>query len=159
MGGPSSPQVQRSPHESPWVGCSSFVDNVGNLAHLHERDTSFALISRAPYAELAAYRERLSWDVAWYSSEGSALGRDFGTTTAGGDEASSSACCCATAGRSRTYETAPRGVARLRLDFNLLDLTPYGRQETWEDSPAGWPQGGRTRGGGGTTSTRGRRSD
>jgi predicted dithiol-disulfide oxidoreductase (DUF899 family) len=31
-------------------------------------------------------------------------------------------------------------VDRLRLDFNLLDLTPYGRQEAWEDSPAGWPQ-------------------
>ena len=40
----------------------------------------------------------------------------------------------------RTYFTTARGVDRLRLDFNLLDLTPYGRQEAWEDSPAGWPQ-------------------
>jgi predicted dithiol-disulfide oxidoreductase (DUF899 family) len=40
----------------------------------------------------------------------------------------------------RTYATTGRGVDRLRLDFNLLDLTPYGRQEEWEDSPDGWPQ-------------------
>jgi predicted dithiol-disulfide oxidoreductase (DUF899 family) len=40
----------------------------------------------------------------------------------------------------RTYFTNGRGVDRLRLDFNLLDLTPYGRQEAWEDSPAGWPR-------------------
>jgi predicted dithiol-disulfide oxidoreductase (DUF899 family) len=40
----------------------------------------------------------------------------------------------------RTYFTSARGVDRLRLDFNLLDLTPLGRQETWEDSPEGWPQ-------------------
>ncbi|MCW2864056.1 MAG: hypothetical protein JWP48_5764, partial [Actinoallomurus sp.] len=40
----------------------------------------------------------------------------------------------------RTYFTNGRGVDRLRLDFNLLDLTPYGRQEEWEDSPEGWPQ-------------------
>jgi predicted dithiol-disulfide oxidoreductase (DUF899 family) len=40
----------------------------------------------------------------------------------------------------RTYFTTARGVDRLRLDFNLLDLTPYGRQEAWEDSPIGWPQ-------------------
>jgi predicted dithiol-disulfide oxidoreductase (DUF899 family) len=39
-----------------------------------------------------------------------------------------------------TYRTNARGVDRLRLDFNLLDLTPYGRQEEWEDSPEGWPQ-------------------
>jgi predicted dithiol-disulfide oxidoreductase (DUF899 family) len=40
----------------------------------------------------------------------------------------------------RSYVTTARGVDRLRIDFNLLDLTPFGRQEEWEDSPAGWPQ-------------------
>ena len=40
----------------------------------------------------------------------------------------------------RSYVTSSRGVDRLRLDFNLLDLTPFGRQEEWEDSPEGWPQ-------------------
>ena len=40
----------------------------------------------------------------------------------------------------RSYFTTARGVDRLRTDFNLLDLTPLGRQEAWEDSPTGWPQ-------------------
>jgi predicted dithiol-disulfide oxidoreductase (DUF899 family) len=40
----------------------------------------------------------------------------------------------------RSYFTTARGVDRLRMDFNLLDLTPLGRQEAWEDSPEGWPQ-------------------
>lgn len=40
----------------------------------------------------------------------------------------------------RSYFTTARGVDRLRLDFNLLDLTPYGRQEQFEDSPEGRPQ-------------------
>lgn len=40
----------------------------------------------------------------------------------------------------RSYVTQARWVDRLRPDFNLLDLTPYGRQEEWEDSPEGWPQ-------------------
>lgn len=127
--------------KSPCAGCSSFVDNVGNLAHLHARDTSFALISRAPYAQLADYRERMGWKVPWYSSQGSTLGRDLGTTTADGRETFKLSVLLSDGGEIfRTYETAARGVDRLRLDFNLLDLTPYGRQETWEDSPEGWRQ-------------------
>jgi predicted dithiol-disulfide oxidoreductase (DUF899 family) len=40
----------------------------------------------------------------------------------------------------RTYSTTARGVDRLLFTNNILDLTPYGRQEEWEDSPPGWPQ-------------------
>jgi predicted dithiol-disulfide oxidoreductase (DUF899 family) len=40
----------------------------------------------------------------------------------------------------RTYNTTNRGVDRLLFVNNILDLTPYGRQEDWEDSPPGWPQ-------------------
>jgi predicted dithiol-disulfide oxidoreductase (DUF899 family) len=40
----------------------------------------------------------------------------------------------------RTYSTTARGVDRLVFLHNILDLSPYGRQEDWEDSPAGWPQ-------------------
>ena len=49
-------------------GCSMFVDQVGHLAHLHARDTSFVLVSRAPVAVLEAYRKRMGWSVPWYSS-------------------------------------------------------------------------------------------
>src|ERR671931_30484 len=46
-------------------GCSMFVDQVGHLAHLHARDTSFALVSRAPFEKLEAYRARMGWDIPW----------------------------------------------------------------------------------------------
>jgi predicted dithiol-disulfide oxidoreductase (DUF899 family) len=118
-------------------GCSGFTDNIGHLAHLHARDTSLVLVSNAPLSEIEPYRKRMGWTVPWYS----ALGHDFSAE-------------CGVAGGSfglsvllrdgdrffRTYFTTSRGVDRLRIDFNLLDLTPYGRQETWEDSPKGWPQ-------------------
>ena len=79
---------------------------------------------------------RMGWTVPWYSSHGSTfnddlgLGGGFGLSVLlrDGDEV------------FRTYFTNGRGVDRLQLDFNLLDLTPYGRQEAWEDSPEGWPQ-------------------
>jgi predicted dithiol-disulfide oxidoreductase (DUF899 family) len=40
----------------------------------------------------------------------------------------------------QTYFTTNRGGDRVRFDSNMLDLTPHGRQEEWEDSPEGWPQ-------------------
>src|ERR687887_2269954 len=44
-------------------GCSMFVDQVGHLAHLHARDTSFAAVSRAPIAKIEAYRKRMGWAI------------------------------------------------------------------------------------------------
>src|SRR5213595_1542016 len=49
-------------------GCSMFVDQIGHLAHLHVRDTSFALVSRAPMTKIEAYRKRMGWTIPWYSS-------------------------------------------------------------------------------------------
>lgn len=117
-------------------GCSSFMDNVGHLAHLNARDTSFALVYRGPLAEIEAFKARMGWTVPLYSSYGNdfeadcGLGGGFGLSVflRDGDRV------------YRTYFTAGRGVDRLRIDFNFLDLTPFGRQETWEDSPEGWPQ-------------------
>jgi predicted dithiol-disulfide oxidoreductase (DUF899 family) len=59
-------------------GCSMFVDQIGHPAHLHARDTSFALVSRAPLAKIAAYRERMGWTIPWYSSFESDFNVDFG---------------------------------------------------------------------------------
>src|SRR5215211_6038688 len=59
-------------------GCSMFVDQVGHLAHLHARDTSFALVSRAPLQRLEAYRRRMGWQIPWYSSAHSDFNVDFG---------------------------------------------------------------------------------
>ncbi|MGH8760937.1 MAG: DUF899 family protein [Burkholderiales bacterium] len=52
-----------------------FVDQVGHLAHLHARDTSFALVSIAPLAKIEAYKKRMGWTIPWYSSAGSDLNR------------------------------------------------------------------------------------
>ena len=129
-------------------GCSMFVDQVGHLAHLHARDTSFAVVSRAPIEKIAAYKERMRWTFPWVSSFSSDFNVDFGLgpetpqedvyqdgETFGlsvflrdGDEV------------YRTYFTDGRGVEALGSVWTLLDLTPLGRQETWEDSPAGYPQ-------------------
>jgi predicted dithiol-disulfide oxidoreductase (DUF899 family) len=128
------------PGEDPCTGCSSFTDNVGNLSHLHARDTTFALMSRAPLDELQEYEQRMGWDLPWYSSYGNDFNRDFGLTTDAGETFGLNVYLRDGDDVFLTYRTNARGVDRLRLDFNLLDLTPYGRQEEWEDSPEGWPQ-------------------
>jgi predicted dithiol-disulfide oxidoreductase (DUF899 family) len=128
------------PGEDPCTGCSSFTDNVGNLSHLHARDTTFALMSRAPLDELLEYEQRMGWDLPWYSSHGNDFNRDFGLTTDAGETFGLNAYLRDGDDVFLIYRTNARGVDRLRLDFNLLDLTPYGRQEEWEDSPEGWPQ-------------------
>ena len=130
-------------------GCSMFIDQVGHLAHLHARDTSFAIVSRAPLDKIEAYRNRMGWEIPWYSSFESDFNVDFGRSpetpqvgvyqdgesfglsvfVRGGDEV------------FRTYFTTNRGVEALGGVWALLDLTPLGRQEQWEDSPAGYPQG------------------
>jgi predicted dithiol-disulfide oxidoreductase (DUF899 family) len=121
-------------------GCTFFVDQVGHLAHLHARDTSFALVSLAPLDRLVAYRKRMGWAVPWYSSAGTAFNRDFGVTTDRGETFGLSVLLRDGGTIYRTYFTAGRGVEALGSTWTFLDLTPYGRQETWEDSPAGWPQ-------------------
>jgi predicted dithiol-disulfide oxidoreductase (DUF899 family) len=121
-------------------GCSSFTDNVGHLAHLHARDTSFALVSRAPLSEIQATKQRMGWTVPWVSSFGSTFNEDLGLTRRGEDSFGLSVLLRDGDRIFRTYFTSARGVDRLRFDFNLLDLTPLGRQEDWEDSPEGWPQ-------------------
>jgi predicted dithiol-disulfide oxidoreductase (DUF899 family) len=97
-------------------------------------------MSLAPRAELEAFEERMGWDLTWYSSFASSFNRDLGLTTESGETFGLHVYLRDGDDVFLTYRTAARGVDRLRLDFNLLVLTPYGRQETWEDSPEGWPQ-------------------
>jgi predicted dithiol-disulfide oxidoreductase (DUF899 family) len=123
------------PGGDPCGGCSFFTDNVGHLAHLHARDTTFALVSRAPQGEIAAVKARMGWDIPWYSSADD-FSADCGITDGfglsiflrDGDRV------------FRTYFTSGRGVEMLGSTWTFLDLTPLGRQESWEDSPAGYPQ-------------------
>ena len=121
-------------------GCSLVVDQICHLAHLHARDTSFVLVSRAPLARLKAYQKRMGWSIPWYSSEGSDFNVDFGVTTKEGETFGLSAFLRDGENIFHTYFTGDRGVEALGPVFSLLDVTPLGRQEDWEDSPAGYPQ-------------------
>jgi predicted dithiol-disulfide oxidoreductase (DUF899 family) len=121
-------------------GCSMFADQISELAHFHARNTSFALVSRAPIANIEAYRRRMGWSVPWFSSSGSDFNRDFGVTTDKGDTFGLSVFLRDGGRVYRTYFTNGRGVEALGSLWSFLDLTPLGRQEDWEDSPPGWPQ-------------------
>jgi predicted dithiol-disulfide oxidoreductase (DUF899 family) len=142
--------------------CSFIVDGIGHLAHLHARDTTLALISRAPYPQLAAYRERMGWAVPWYSSAGSSFNYDFHVTvdpavapveynfrdeqqlleTEGeswrdwaGDMPGISTFLRDGDRVFHTYSTYARGLDALASTYNWLDLTVLGRQEDWEEPP------------------------
>jgi predicted dithiol-disulfide oxidoreductase (DUF899 family) len=121
-------------------GCTMFVDNLGNLVQLGERDTSFALVSLAPLPNIEAYKKRKGWTAPWFSSGGSDFNRDFGITTDEGETFGLSVFIRDGDSIFRTYFTAGRGVEMLGTSRSFLDLTPLGRQEAWEDSPAGYPQ-------------------
>lgn len=121
-------------------GCSMFVDQIGHLAHLHARDISFALVSRAPLANIQRYKQRMGWILPWFSSAGSDFNADFGVTTDESETFGLSVFLREGDEVFRTYQTDGRGCEALGSVWTLLDLTPLGRQEKWEDSPAGWPQ-------------------
>jgi predicted dithiol-disulfide oxidoreductase (DUF899 family) len=121
-------------------GCSMVVDQVGHLAHFHARDTSFALVSRAPLANIEPFKERMGWTIPWYSSAGSDFNVDFGLTTEKGETFGLSVFLRDGDDVYRTYFTDRRGVEALGSVWTFLDLTPLGRQETWENSPEGNPQ-------------------
>jgi predicted dithiol-disulfide oxidoreductase (DUF899 family) len=117
-------------------GCSMVVDNLGHPAHLHARDTSLVLVSRdAPVDGIEEFKERMGWTQPWYSdpgrfSDACGITRFFGLSVflRDGDRV------------FRTYFTTGRGVESLGTNWMLLDVTPLGRQEDWEDSPEGYPQ-------------------
>jgi predicted dithiol-disulfide oxidoreductase (DUF899 family) len=129
-------------------GCSMFVDQIGHLAHLHARDTSFALVSRAPLAKITAYKKRMGWTIPWYSSFESDFNVDFGVSPEtpqpdvyqDGESFGLSVFLHDGDDVFRSYFTTHRGVEALGSVWTFLDLTPLGRQEEWEDSPAGYPQ-------------------
>lgn len=121
-------------------GCSLMADHIGPLSHLHAKDTSLTLISRAPLPKLLAFRERMGWRLPWVSSAGSTFNDDFRATVDGQERHSISVFLRDGERVFHTWQTFDRGEEPFMVVFDLLDLTPYGRQETWEDSPPGWPQ-------------------
>jgi predicted dithiol-disulfide oxidoreductase (DUF899 family) len=121
-------------------GCCMFTDQISELAHLHARDTTMAIVSLSEYPDLAALRERMGWQMPFYSSAGQDPGADF-AAACGTSEGFGLSVFLRDGDRVfRTYFTSDRGVEAVGTVWSLLDRTPLGRQESWEDTPAGRPQ-------------------
>lgn len=116
-------------------GCSLGADQVGHLAHLNARDTTLAYVSRAPQPDIARLKSRMGWEMPWYTiTDG--FDADFGV-----DEWHGHNVFIRDGGQIfRTYFIDNRGDEQMGTVWSYLDVTPLGRQETWEDSPEGYPQ-------------------
>jgi predicted dithiol-disulfide oxidoreductase (DUF899 family) len=117
-------------------GCTAFTKNVADLDDLADTGVSWVTVSNMPLAQIEGYKAQMGWTLPFVSSHGTSFSADCGVDGGfmltvffrdGTDV-------------YRTYNTTARGVDRLLFVHNVLDLCPYGRQQDWEDSPAGWPQ-------------------
>ena len=143
--------------------CTAGTDELspGFVEHLHVRDTSYAMVSRAPLAKLERWKKMRGWDIAWYSSFGSDFNYDFGVTidesVNGGEynfrtkaefeamgseffdspqpfEMPGRSCFLLVDGRVfHTYSQYARGLESTGGSYYFLDLTVLGRQEEWEE--------------------------
>jgi predicted dithiol-disulfide oxidoreductase (DUF899 family) len=119
-------------------GCTFYTSQVRELSFIHSRDVTYATFCQGPYEQSARYRYFMGFDMPWYSAQGASLaalliGRRVGMMHI---------VCYLRQGSKvfETYWTTRRGVEAMDNSYRLLDLTVYGRQEPWEDSPTGWPQ-------------------
>ena len=117
-------------------GCTFSTCHMHTLDYLHARDVTYAVFSQGPYPESAAFREFMGYPWPWYSAAESdpalADGRGFGFIA-----------CYLRDDDGQVYETywtTDRGTEALMTSYHALDLTVFGRQERWEDSPQGWPR-------------------
>ncbi|MCV7350012.1 DUF899 domain-containing protein [Mycobacterium parmense] len=116
-------------------GCSMIADHIGHLAHLNARDTTLVFASRAPQPDIERLKARMGWDMPWYTITDD-FDSDFGV-----DEWHGTNAFIRDGDRVfRTYFVNNRGDEVLGNTWSFLDLTALGRQEDWEDSPAGYPQ-------------------
>ncbi|WP_261129857.1 DUF899 domain-containing protein [Bacillus sp. Marseille-Q3570] len=124
-------------------GCTFSTTHINELSYLNSRDVSYATFCQGPYEESSRYRDFMGWTVPWYSvpqdtADQLIVDRHFGILVSylrDGDKV------------YETYWTTGRGNERMAPSYGLLDLTIYGRQEFWEDSPEGWPQRWGSKGG------------
>ena len=118
-------------------GCTGFTKNVADLEDLADTDVSWVTVSDMPLAQIQRYKAEMGWTLPFVSSRGTSFAADCGSADGG---FMLSVFLRDGADVYRTYSTTARGVDRLLFVHNILDLTPYGRQQAWEDSPPGWPQ-------------------
>ena len=118
-------------------GCTWVTSQVRELSYIHSRDVTYATFCQGPYEESARYRNFMGWEMPWYSA------KDSLTSLLAGRRANTMYIVCYLRQGSdvfETYWTTLRGVEAMDNNYALLDMTVYGRQETWENSPAGWPK-------------------
>src|SRR5580704_14720053 len=121
-------------------GCTWVTSQVRELSYIHARDVTYATFCKGPYEESARYRDFMGWEMPWYSAPWDSLD----TLLVGRPVGMMYIVCYLRQGPKvfETYWTTIRGVEAMDNSYRLLDLTVYGRQEMWEDSPTGWPQTG-----------------
>lgn len=121
------------------TGCSLMADHVGELSHLHARDTTLVYTSRGAQQDISRIKERMGWSIPWYTiieESGTAFDTAFDVDQWHGTNA------FIRDGEQiyRTYFVNNRGDEVFGNTWSYLDITALGRQESWEDSPAGYPQ-------------------
>lgn len=119
-------------------GCTGFTSQFTRLDVLRNYDARFVVVTQGPIDEALAYRRRVGNTMDWYCTANSPFGTDVGAPAGGGFAVN---VFLRDGDRVfRTWHTEGRGTEQLSHTFALIDLLPYGRQEEWQDSPAGWPQ-------------------
>jgi predicted dithiol-disulfide oxidoreductase (DUF899 family) len=124
----------------PWSeqceGCTFSTCHMQMLDYLHARDITYAVFSEGSYSDSAPFADFMGYSWPWYSARNSdpvlVDGRGFGML----------ACYLRDDADQvfETYWTGDRGVEALMSSYHVMDLTVFGRQERWEDSPKGWPR-------------------
>jgi predicted dithiol-disulfide oxidoreductase (DUF899 family) len=118
-------------------GCTWVTTQIAELSYLHSRNITYAVLCQGPYDESKRYYDFMDWHMPWYSAEDSVdellVGREIGLFHL--------VCYLRDGDRVfETYWTTRRGAEVLDYNYALMDITAFGRQEPWEDSPPGWPQ-------------------
>lgn len=123
-----------APHQGQCEGCTLTAWHLRDAAYLNAAGVSFAILTEGPWDEVAPYLSFMGYTQPWYSVRGldEPVGGEMGTLT----------CFLRDGDRAfLTYSTTGRGNEVTSPAFALLDMTPYGRRESWQDVPDGWPEG------------------
>ena len=132
-----APDVENWP-DGACSGCSLFADTVVHPAHLAARDTTLAFVTAAPIDKIESLRERMGWrHISFYSLSDERFSQDFGVDEMFGINV----FMRRHESIFRTYFLNGRGIEDIGPVWALLDMTPLGRQETWQEVPHGRPQG------------------
>jgi predicted dithiol-disulfide oxidoreductase (DUF899 family) len=112
------------------------IDQLPHPAHLHARDTTLVVASAAPLSQIVAFKARMGWSVPWVEA-GGAFGEDMGHGPRG---PGFSVLSRQGDGIFHSYGCSAREVERATTVWGLLDMTPMGRQEDWQEAPGWVPQ-------------------